>query len=712
MARKVYEISFNIAGRLAGTFIGAFSSASSQMKALGNDVKQLKSGLRSLEEEYKKSAISVQAYQAAHQRMSAQLEKTLQIQQRLSQVQQRQNELNQRADQIRSRMIDTAMLVSPFIAAVRSAMEFENAMLGVAKQVQGARDEQGRLTATYYEMQKHIQLLGRELPIPTSEIARMVEAGARMNVPKEHLIDFTREVAKMSAAFEMPADQIGEMMGKIANVMQIPIEKIGDLADTINYLDDNSVAKGQDIIGVMQRIGGVLKQVNMNAHQGAALASTFLSLGKSEEVAATAANALIRELAIARQQPERFQNALKKLGMTAEEVNQGMVKDAQGTILKVLDAINKLDKSQQTEVTTNLFGKEYGDDVAAIAGAIDEYRRQLALLNEEQRKSSMDREFQARMQTTTAKLQLLKNSATEVSVSLGSVLLPGLNQVFGGLSRAAQGAAEFAQKYPGVTNAIVTGVTYLVGASLAWMGLRFVWTQVSLMAAGLSAIITRITAAQTIATTQTILATNAMRGLTLAQQLLNIAMRLSPIGMVITAIGALIGVIVYLYNHFESVRQIVNGVWDAFKATFPGAAQLIEMVAQKVGWLAGKLKAFWQWISGGGGDSANIDVNATAGITPHASGGIFDQPHVGLVAEAGPEAIIPLNRSKRSVSLWRQAGEDLGMSGGGTVIHVNYSPVINGAGPEIEPILQQDKRNLVEQLEAILHQRKRVAFSG
>lgn len=31
-------------------------------------------------------------------------------------------------------------------------------------------------------------------------------------------------------------------------------------------------------------------------------------------------------------------------------------------------------------------------------------------------------------------------------------------------------------------------------------------------------------------------------------------------------------------------------------------------------------------------------------IIPHATGGIFSQPHIGLVAEAGREAIIPLER--------------------------------------------------------------------
>jgi hypothetical protein len=31
-------------------------------------------------------------------------------------------------------------------------------------------------------------------------------------------------------------------------------------------------------------------------------------------------------------------------------------------------------------------------------------------------------------------------------------------------------------------------------------------------------------------------------------------------------------------------------------------------------------------------------------VTPHATGGIFTRPHIGLIAERGPEANIPLNK--------------------------------------------------------------------
>lgn len=50
-------------------------------------------------------------------------------------------------------------------------------------------------------------------------------------------------------------------------------------------------------------------------------------------------------------------------------------------------------------------------------------------------------------------------------------------------------------------------------------------------------------------------------------------------------------------------------------------------------------------------------------ITPHATGGILTKPHLGLVAEAGAESIIPLSPSKRTrgIDLWRETGQLLGV---------------------------------------------------
>lgn len=66
-------------------------------------------------------------------------------------------------------------------------------------------------------------------------------------------------------------------------------------------------------------------------------------------------------------------------------------------------------------------------------------------------------------------------------------------------------------------------------------------------------------------------------------------------------------------------------------------------------------------ISFGGGATGSATVSASL----HALGGIFYEPHLGIVAEAGPESIIPLDGSDRSLSLFEQTGEMLGVLNSG-----------------------------------------------
>ena len=67
----------------------------------------------------------------------------------------------------------------------------------------------------------------------------------------------------------------------------------------------------------------------------------------------------------------------------------------------------------------------------------------------------------------------------------------------------------------------------------------------------------------------------------------------------------------------------------------------------------------------------------------HADGGILSTPHFGLVAEDGPEAIIPLGSKRRSrgLDLWRKAGQALGVTAyanGGIVGNVQNGAVASG----------------------------------
>ena len=113
--------------------------------------------------------------------------------------------------------------------------------------------------------------------------------------------------------------------------------------------------------------------------------------------------------------------------------------------------------------------------------------------------------------------------------------------------------------------------------------------------------------------------------------------------------------------------------------------------------------------------SDNISGNGGVG---HASGGIFDQPHYGVFAEAGPEAFIPIDRSKRSLSIWQQAGEMLGMGGGtsnsdNSQKQITYSPVYQIYGADegtVRSATRDDQDRFEQMMNRYLRDQVRLSF--
>lgn len=392
-----------------------------------------------------------------------------------------------------------AAMGAPVVSAVKDYSKFEDAMLGVARQVEGARNAAGQLTPVYYEMAEAIKSMGERIPMATTEIAALVEAAAKMGIQgKENLLNFAEITAITATAFDLPADQVGEDMAKLAQLYKVPIANIAELGDTINWLDDGAQSSGADIIEVMTRIAGTADGLGMAYQEAAALGSTFLSLGAGAEVAASASNAMMRELSIATMQSKTFQEGINMLGLNAGQIQLSMSKDSTGTILQVLESIRALPKEKQIEATTRLFGKEFGDDAAKLANNLDEYRKQLALVRDEEARGSMAREAEAKKQALSAQYLMTRNSIFSVTSALGETLKPALVEIMQATASVLSGLRDWMKENPGITSvimktaaaaaAIVTVFGVLGLAAAAILGpfamLRYGMSMISIAGAG------------------------------------------------------------------------------------------------------------------------------------------------------------------------------------------------------------------------------------
>ncbi|SUB23931.1 phage tail tape measure protein [Avibacterium avium] len=366
-----------------------------------------------------------------------------------------------------------------------SAIQFESAMADVKKVVDFKSPE------GFANLSKDILNLTRTLPMTAEELAAITAAGGQLGVAEEDLKDFTTTIAKMSVAFDMSAEDSGDAMAKLANVYKIPIKEIGKLGDAINELSNSSPAKASDIVSTLGRIGGVAKQFGLSENAAAALSSSFISLGKAPEVAGTAINGMLTKLMTADKGGKKFQEALQSMGLNAKDLKKAIGQDAQGALTSFLKQIQKLPKEKQMGALVDLFGLEYADDVAVLARNVEVLEGSLKTLQETDENGkakylgSMEKEFAARSATTENNLKLLSNSFTEIKTTLGSVLLPVINNVVNSIKPLIYWITDLLAKNP----AIAEGLLYVAGGLAAAFtgfsaltavinGVGFVWVSV------------------------------------------------------------------------------------------------------------------------------------------------------------------------------------------------------------------------------------------
>jgi hypothetical protein len=140
-----------------------------------------------------------------------------------------------------------------------------------------------------------------------------------------------------------------------------------------------------------------------------------------------------------------------------------------------------------------------------------------------------------------------------------------------------------------------------------------------------------------------------------AQAALNFVMSANPIGLVVLAIAALVAAFVLAYKNSETFRNIINSLFEAVSKGVTFSVDLIKKylstvlnfyktifntIANLWNNSIGKLSfKFPSWVPGLGGSGFSVPK-----IPMLAQGGIVTGPTLALIGEAGPEAVIPLNR--------------------------------------------------------------------
>ncbi len=489
-----------------------------------------------------------------------------------------------------------ATITAPLVGSVRDFMSFEDAMVGVARQVQGLKDDAGNFTSEFEQWKLNIQDLSKELPLTTVQIANMIESAARMDVPKEQLAEFVRLNTQMATAFDAEnPDELVEQYGKVTKNFKLSAQASRELADAINYLDDNAISKGTEIIGFMNRVSGISGIANISEKNMAALGSTLQTAGAAEEQSATAVNAIFTRLSQASKK-KPVKNGLSALGLSANAVELGMVKDAQGTIFKIVDALKKLPESKRLGTIADLVGTEHTKTLALLVSNTEEWRRQIELANSEAAKGSMGREFDTRMKALSSKWGIFKNRLFNINSVIGGTLAPTLERLMDKIGGVVDRIKNWIIENPKLTSNIVM-IAGAIGGALTIFGalstvLSFVLypiARLGLALANLGVILPRIGGA-------------IVRGLLSPLKFVGLA--LSPIGAAIIAAG------IAIFKYWQPISSFFSGFLSGLQS---GLQPVIDKFKPLVGWIESAFNWFTNLLAPVQSTKEDLDAAASAG---------------------------------------------------------------------------------------------------
>lgn len=576
---------------------------------------------------------------------------------------------------LQSEIAPTLAYTGAIYSTVKAAAEFESTMAGIKKVVDFDSPEE------FAKMSNDLQQLSLRIPMTTKELGEIYAAGGQGGIAKDDLLDFTETAAKMGVAFDVSAQQAGDWMANWRAALGLNQKQVTELADQINYLGNNTAANAAQISSVVSRIGALGKVGNVAGSQIAALGATIIGAGQSEEVAATGIKNFMLALTSGASATKAQTEAFAKLSIDPEKLAEEMMQDPEKVMTGVLERIAAINPAQRSAILGDIFGKESIAAIAPLLSNLEALRKNMSLVQSGYG-GSMEKEFEAMASTATNSFTLMANSVDMVKQKLGTSLLPVVKIVAKGAVMGADAFGSFAQAFPRLTAGI--GIFAAVGSSIRLLSVgkniikdlvsfpyltvantvgklraAYVLADGSLVQmvkntkgyqvaakgakaaqwlwnASMSVGRGFLSAGRLIAYKGALLAVSAVtKAWTGIQWLLNAAMHANPIGIVIGGVAALTAGIVLLYKKFEGFRNIVNGAWGALKGA------------------GGALMAFFK----GSSKTPDITVPDMQGpkVAAHAAGGIFSRPHLGLVAEAGRESIIPWNARGRSI--WERTGK-------------------------------------------------------
>jgi TP901 family phage tail tape measure protein len=369
--------------------------------------------------------------------------------------------------------------------ATKTAIDFESAFAGIRKTVDASEAE-------FKQLETNIRGIAKTAPVSATELSKIGELAGQLGVRGvDNLTNFVETISKIGVTTNMTSEEAATAFARIANVMQEPISNVDRMGSVVVDLGNNMATTEGEITAFATRIAGAGKIAGLTTAEVFSIGAAMSSVGIEAEAGGTAVQKVLLEMNTAVVNGgEALGTFAKVAGVSAKDFQKAFKEDAAGAFQQFVEgiaargdeAVTVFDEIGMTDVRLMRAFLSLANAGDVLNSALDTGTKAW----DENR--AMVQEAEKRYATTESQMQIFRNNLTDIGITVGSVILPALNNMMKALAPAISGFAKFADEHPKLIVGIVGFVAAigLLGAVLVPLGILI--SSISTIIGGLAAV--------------------------------------------------------------------------------------------------------------------------------------------------------------------------------------------------------------------------------
>lgn len=416
-----------------------------------------------------------------------------------------------------------------FVSAASAAIEFESAVTGVYKTVDGTEEQLAEISSDIKEMSLVI-------PSSTTEIAGVAESAGQLGIATENITDFTEVMINLGESTNLSSEQAASSLAKFSNITNMSADNYENLGSAIVALGNNFATTEADIVEMSTRMASAGTLAGMSESDILGLSAAMSSVGIEAEAGGSAMSKLMTDIQVAVETGNSsLEDFASVAGVSCEQFADMFEHRAVDALYSFIDGLNDVERNGETatvilenmgisEVRLSNAVKSLANNSSGLAGAVslagEAWEENTALANE----------ANTRYGTLESRLTMTQNAANNLKIAIGDTLTPTIGAFADMGTSALTWMTDFAEKHP----VVVEGITGITVAGAGFIG------------------------------TVTVAAA-AVKALNIVTNTFNLTLSKTKVGLIIGGVataGAAIGGLIHHFNSAEDAVEDYNGTLE------------------------------------------------------------------------------------------------------------------------------------------------------